>query len=542
MKILKLISALLVSFTIPLSGIVAEESWVLIDGPNKIERGTQVQQYPINFFKNKSLFATFYQLSHSPNNGAGSYLSIPSLNTLIYLPFYPTPDGRIYTHITTRERLSKVELGTPKKISAEVTITQMGNIKIFGHILTRAGFAMINSEHPKLRGQGMMFLVAPFSPKTPASPSPQLIENMKEAIDFLSTKDSTTFYPLGELQTNYSDSTTESLVETRSTTINCQPVPECCCTPEEIATDGKCYAPTVVAVGGFGGMAGLETIKERTDSEPCMANTVYFTYDNSKCVSELGKEFANLVNDIKNQCGNSPVDIRGYCYGGNIAALSMATFDQAGKYQISTYSTGWQGTFRIYNFLNDLSFGIVGFFMQKPIKDLMQNCVDKPGPVPSWVTKFDNYMGTSDHDFPDSSLASSPAGANNIEDPEGGHYDTITRNFKYRYCCGDGKVQVESENCDPEGSDCDLTLPNNIWVVPGECNNSCQCAPIKFCGDGILDTERGEQCEPPGKTILSFCKTQITCSRECKEIYDGPPCPAPSASIASAHPIGNSEQ
>ncbi len=541
MAIIKFITALLISIAAPLAYTMAEEPWILIDGPNKIERSTAAQRYSLNFFKNNTLFATFYQISHSPDNGAGSYLSIPSFNTLIYLPFYPTAEGRIYTHITVNNRLSKVEIGTDTKISPDIEISRFGHIKLLGHVLTRAGFAMINSAHPRLRGKGLIFLVEPFSSNNLVSPGESLNDKMNDVINFLRNKDSTNFFSIGELRTNYTDDSSESLVNIRSSSLNCQPVPECCCKPEELAGDGKCYAPTVVAVGGFGGMAGLETIKERTDSEPCMANTVYFTYDNSKCASELGKQLANLVNETKARCGNSPVDIRGYCYGGNLAALAMASFDPTGSYQISTYSTGWQGTFRIYNFLNDLSFGIVGLFMQKPIKDLMQNCVDKPGPVPDYITKFENYMGTADHDFPDSSMAASPQGAKNIEDPEGGHYDTITRNFKYRYCCGDNKIQAESETCDPEGSACDIMLPGYIGTVPGECNEACQCAPIKFCGDGIVDSDSGEQCDPPGKKIISFCKSEITCSNECKEIYDGPPCPAPSPSIASAQIINSSE-
>jgi cysteine-rich repeat protein len=82
--------------------------------------------------------------------------------------------------------------------------------------------------------------------------------------------------------------------------------------------------------------------------------------------------------------------------------------------------------------------------------------------------------------------------------------------------CGDG-VRDEDEECD-QGS-------QNSDRVPGRCRTDCS-APS--CDDGVVDVDRGEECEPPG-TVL--------CSDECR-LRLTPELPARAPDAASSGPIG----
>jgi hypothetical protein len=65
--------------------------------------------------------------------------------------------------------------------------------------------------------------------------------------------------------------------------------------------------------------------------------------------------------------------------------------------------------------------------------------------------------------------------------------------------CGDGVLTPEKQ--------CDLGVANNTGAYGG-CNADCTLAP--YCGDGIVEKQFGEQCEPPSTPICSAtCKTII---------------------------------
>ncbi len=66
--------------------------------------------------------------------------------------------------------------------------------------------------------------------------------------------------------------------------------------------------------------------------------------------------------------------------------------------------------------------------------------------------------------------------------------------------CGDGALNQTSEECEPAGT---ITCDAN-------------CKTIKFCGDGLVQTELGEQCERPNTA---------TCDSTCKKIAQENPLP-----------------
>jgi hypothetical protein len=67
--------------------------------------------------------------------------------------------------------------------------------------------------------------------------------------------------------------------------------------------------------------------------------------------------------------------------------------------------------------------------------------------------------------------------------------------------CGDG-VRVSGEECDAGAENSD--------TVPNACRTSCRAAS---CGDGIIDPELGEQCEPGQPHCSASCLTQFACPR-----------------------------
>ncbi|PIN76310.1 hypothetical protein COV18_00145 [Candidatus Woesearchaeota archaeon CG10_big_fil_rev_8_21_14_0_10_37_12] len=61
--------------------------------------------------------------------------------------------------------------------------------------------------------------------------------------------------------------------------------------------------------------------------------------------------------------------------------------------------------------------------------------------------------------------------------------------------CGDGVLDRLTEQCDWG----DLTIPENQCTAGSVCLPNCLCQQaIGFCGDDYVDSQAGEQCDPPG--------------------------------------------
>jgi len=81
---------------------------------------------------------------------------------------------------------------------------------------------------------------------------------------------------------------------------------------------------------------------------------------------------------------------------------------------------------------------------------------------------------------------------------------TCSDNCNY---CGDGFT-------DP-GEECDPTNPQDPNLA--NCGNDCTILP--YCGDGIVDSSRGETCDPPGSTVPST--DGGVCRQDCSYCGDG---------------------
>lgn len=159
--------------------------------------------------------------------------------------------------------------------------------------------------------------------------------------------------------------------------------------------------------------------------------------------------------------------------------------------------------------------------LDPPMIVLMNNCPQKPGAVPSTVN-FRTFGGAWDHDFSDDSQAQGLAGSTHLLDPDTGHCAAIQRHLKYVTCCGDGRIDDAFEQCDPHGGECNWMHPSKNFVLPGVCDDQCQCQLTGVCGNGVV--EEGEMCDPPGR-ISAFCLNELRCTATCQEKLSGPGCP-----------------
>jgi hypothetical protein len=92
-----------------------------------------------------------------------------------------------------------------------------------------------------------------------------------------------------------------------------------------------------------------------------------------------------------------------------------------------------------------------------------------------------------DHDFSIESQKAGPEGADYYVDEEGNHYNTLSRNFEYILCCGDGAIEpARGEECEVEGSQCNATGLCNGLPLIGTCNSECKCDADSYtCSDLI---------------------------------------------------------
>ncbi len=102
--------------------------------------------------------------------------------------------------------------------------------------------------------------------------------------------------------------------------------------------------------------------------------------------------------------------------------------------------------------------------------------------------------------------------------------------------CGDGTVQWNrGETCDPPGSECGV---DGTWF----CGWLCQCLPRpSVCGDAIITWSAGEECEPfPG---LDSCGAGEVCDPDtcrCVNEFDVEPCdPRPLDCFEESEPCTN---
>ena len=109
-------------------------------------------------------------------------------------------------------------------------------------------------------------------------------------------------------------------------------------------------------------------------------------------------------------------------------------------------------------------------------------------------------------------MAASCNGMNNAD----GTYNGCTTACKYGPFCGDGMIQTDGgEQCD-DG-------PNNGVVystTPGQgCTSTCQIAD--YCGDAKVDADENEQCDlgsnngMPGSSCTATCQIPICLDPPC---------------------------
>lgn len=55
--------------------------------------------------------------------------------------------------------------------------------------------------------------------------------------------------------------------------------------------------------------------------------------------------------------------------------------------------------------------------------------------------------------------------------------------------CGDGDINDDAEECEPPGGTCTKDSKSGV------CSSACKCDLNPYCGDGVLDLDKGEQCE-----------------------------------------------
>jgi hypothetical protein len=486
MKI-KLISLVLFGLLF-VSGCIAEEPLVLVDGPLKIERIEATKGYQINFFKNDVLVGSFYR---TPNeqDPAGYVLEIISSNIKIIFPLHFSKDGKLLTLIKSPTLTRSIEFGELAQITPNIVLTKFGNINILGHILTPAGYAFLNLRDPKDNTKRITYLINPRDGNSISQPSSKLLLRITEAVSFLTKTHLFPYNSNHKIMTNTESNMTleDGIIEGRSANNNCEEVPACCCKPEEMAEDGKCYLPTLLVAGAFGDTSGFEGILDKIDEHPCMKNTKFFGYNPDITLPQLAKDIAEEIKNFSNACKGSPVAGHGYCHGGRglEQAMDLLAEDGKPKLSITTYNTAYEGTHRIYPFLNTLSLGIAGLFLAPTIRDYMKNNLPPPNQIPPNVTSFTAHVAGNDHDFSEESQKAGPEGADYYVDEEGTHYNTLERNFKYISCCGDGAVQPENgEECEGEGSQCNATGLCYGLPLIGTCDDKCKCDTSSYtCSD-----------------------------------------------------------
>jgi len=341
-------------------------------------------------------------------------------------------------------------------------------------------------------------LIHPRNNNNATNLSDKLILRVKEALNFLSKHESAPFEQVAQIISNAGSGSSEDplLPQLRASGGNCAAVPDCCCKPSERAANGKCYKPTLLVAGAFGGTQGFESILAKIRSLPCMENTKFFSYEDDDMINaplaELADEAALNIINLSEECGGSPVTTHGYCQGGRILEQAMGLLAESPeiKYSINTYNSAYRGTYKIYPFLNILSFGIVGLFLSPTIRDYMNNNLPPPNDLAPNVTSFKAFVAGNDHDFSVESQRAGPPRADYVLDQEGNHYTTLPRNFEYIMCCGDGAVEAErGEECEAPGSACNSTGLCGGLSIYGTCSDECKCnADFSSCSDVFPDS------------------------------------------------------
>jgi hypothetical protein len=492
MKI-KLISLVLFGILF-VSSSMAEEPLVISDNQLKIERVALNNNYILNFYKGSILFASYYK---TPNeqDPAGYVLEILADKIQITSPIHFSKEGTLLTSIKSPEQTRTVEFGEATQVTPDVFLTKFGNINIFGHILTPAGYAFLNLKHPKSKIQNLIYLVNPEHGNNILTPTDKFLTQAREALYFLTRTGQIKNPSQPDIMTNSDEplGLDDGLLQIRSSGSDCEPVPDCCCKPEERAEDGKCYRPILLVAGAWGDTSGFEEILDKIEDSPCMKNTKFFGYADGDrkdaSLKTLAYDAAIDIVSLSESCGGSPVTTHGYCHGGRILEQAMGVLAEDGKpkFSITTYNAAYEGTHKVYPFLNAMSFGIAGLFLKPTIRDYMNNKLPPPNEIPDNVTSFTAHVAGDDHDFSIESQKAGPKGADYSVDEEGNHYNTLSRNFEYILCCGDGAIEpARGEECEVEGSQCNATGLCNGLPLIGTCNSECKCDADSYtCSDLI---------------------------------------------------------
>jgi hypothetical protein len=476
----------------------AEESWTIKTESFEVVRSLVEGKYILTFYKEGKLYGIFYQTPHGRAE-SGYQLQLTNKKTVISIPDHFTYSGHFFVLIRSENLTQKIELGNEYVLKDDITITKYGNLRLLNEIiLTPAGYAFIISKNLRARNLSIATLIAPTRSNYPTEISDKLRQRVMEALLFLSKFEG---MPIGVNIKIDSNAESASLNESagsqlRSSIDSCEPVPECCCKPEDRAPDGQCYKPTLLVAGAWGDTSGYEDILNKIEDLPCMKNTRFFGYDEGSrekaSLDDLAADAASDISNFSQECGGSPVTTHGYCYGGHILAQAMKLLENNRnlKYSITTYNTAYDGVRPIYPLLNALSLGIVGFFQNPRVSAHLYNNIPRPGDAPENVTSFKAHVSGDDHAFDIESQKKGPNNADYWVDEEGTHHNTLSRNFEYIMCCGDGAVEAErGEECEAPGSACNSTGLCGGLPIYGTCSDECKCnSDFSSCSDVFPDS------------------------------------------------------
>jgi len=104
--------------------------------------------YTLNFYSDKKLYASYYQTPHGPIH-SGYKLELISRGITIISSYHFEENGQLYTYIKSALGTRAIEIGEAAQVAPNVWITKFGLIKLFSHVLTPAGFALISERDPK---------------------------------------------------------------------------------------------------------------------------------------------------------------------------------------------------------------------------------------------------------------------------------------------------------------------------------------------------------------------------------------------------------
>jgi len=276
--------------------------------------------------------------------------------------------------------------------------------------------------------------------------------------------------------------------------IECKELPPCCCAPDH---KGPCYNWLVYVPGAGGGVSGSSESSSSGQSPwdpyPCHKNT--YIFDGKGLPAEKqAKKLAELIKEAAATCGPQSRGVaEGYCFGGKTLWRALDDLGDAAK-QLDVarfYSTPFSGASTATQILaGALSLGATFVLLSEGQLDAFAGG-GEVGPTTTDVP-IEIYIGEKDDYF---SMDAQRGPINDpllvFVDPEGGHFDTITRNRHFVTCCGD-EVINGSETCEheDEGKQCDNFAEEFTGVcrgckcLPEDTANSCKCVAVDYDAPG----------------------------------------------------------